>query len=49
MSRAAEAHGSEIAMLTEKYPVARENLHRRFPDANIYNEINDDSDWSTFA
>ena len=48
MSSAAKAHGGEIAMLIEKEPIARENLHRRFPDTTIYDDIDDDSEWSKF-
>ena len=48
MSSATEARSGEIAMLTEKEPVARENLRCRFPDATIYDDIADDPDWSKF-
>ena len=46
MPSAVEAHGGEIAMLIEKEPIVRENLRRSFPDANISNDIDDDSEWS---
>ena len=48
MSSAAEVHGDEIAMLTEKEPVARGKLRRRFPDTAIYDDTGDDSEWSKF-
>ena len=48
LSQAAKALGGEIVMLTEKDPIARENLHRLFPDASIYNDIDDDSEWRKF-
>ena len=35
-------------MLIEKDPVARENLRRRFPDTTIYDDIDDDPEWSKF-
>ena len=48
LSRAAEAHGGEVAMLIENEPVAQENLRHRFPDAEIYDDI-DDPSWQQFA
>ena len=48
MSSTTETHGGEIAMFTEKEPVASENLRHRFPDATIYDDIDDDSKWGKF-
>ena len=48
MSSAAEAHVGEIGVPTEKEPVARYNLRRRFPGAKIFHDIDGDSDWSNF-
>ena len=48
MSSATETHGGEIAVLTEKKAGARENTRHRFPDAKIFHDIDDDSDWSKF-
>ena len=35
-------------MLAENEPVARENLRRCFPGAYIFNDVDDDSEWSKF-
>ena len=48
MLSATEAQSGEIAVLTEKEPAVRENLRHCFPDAKIFHDIDDDSDWSKF-
>ena len=48
LSRSAEKHGGKIAMLIEKDLVAQENLCRRCPGAEIFYDVDDDSEWRTF-
>lgn len=45
LSIAAEAHGGEIAMLTEKEPIARANLRPHFPNTKIIDDADGDSTW----